>query len=178
MEDEALVPVEPGADLGVLVGGVVVEEDAPDRAGADAARPCHQLGGPMGGLAGRIGKRQRDLSCGAPPARGRNARGPRLPAQGAPIPSLMNRSCQRHTQVFDLSVRRMISLVPTPSALERMIAARQACFCEALRSLLTAASRRRSDGETVMDIPVRIRQTRTNRNKGIPIRTLLSGKDH
>ena len=26
--------------------------DAPDRAGADAARPCHQIGGPMGGLAG------------------------------------------------------------------------------------------------------------------------------
>ena len=43
------------------------------------------------------------------------------------------RSCQRQTQVFDLPVRRMISLVPTPSALERMIAARQACFCEALR---------------------------------------------
>src|SRR6476620_5849840 len=25
--------------------------DAPDRAGADAARPCHQIGRPMGGLA-------------------------------------------------------------------------------------------------------------------------------
>ena len=33
--------------------------DAPDRAGADAARPCHQIGGPMGGLDRRIGKRQR-----------------------------------------------------------------------------------------------------------------------
>jgi hypothetical protein len=31
----------------------------------------------------------------------------------------MKRSCQRHTQVFDLPVRRMISLVPTPSALNR-----------------------------------------------------------
>jgi hypothetical protein len=41
-------------------------------------------------------------------------------------------------QVFDLPVRRMILLVPTPSALERMIAARQACFCEALRSLVIA----------------------------------------
>ena len=28
----------------------------------------------------------------------------------------MKRSCQRQTQVFDLPVRRMISLVPTPSA--------------------------------------------------------------
>ena len=45
------------------------------------------------------------------------------------MPSFMNRSCQRQTQVaHDL-------VVPTPSALERMIAARQACFCEALRSL-------------------------------------------
>ena len=31
----------------------------------------------------------------------------------------MKRSCQRQTQVFDLPVRRMISLVPTPSALSR-----------------------------------------------------------
>ena len=59
------------------------------------------------------------------------------------MPSFMNRSCQRQTQVFDLPVRRMISLVPTPSALERMIAARQACFCEALRSLVIASSRPR-----------------------------------
>src|SRR4051794_33573770 len=33
--------------------------EALDRAGADAARPCHQIGGPMGGLDRRIGKRQR-----------------------------------------------------------------------------------------------------------------------
>ena len=31
--------------------------DSPDRAGADAARPSHQIGGPMGGLDLRIGKR-------------------------------------------------------------------------------------------------------------------------
>ena len=73
----------------------------------------------------------------------------------------MNRSCQRQTQVFDLPVRRMISLVPTPSALERMIAARQACFCEALRSLVIASSRPRTDRVIVMEIPVRMRQTRT-----------------
>ena len=71
------------------------------------------------------------------------------------------RSCQRQTQVFDLPVRRMISLVPTPSALERMIAARQACFCEALRSLVIASSRPRTDRVIVMEIPVRMRQTRT-----------------
>jgi len=33
VEDEALVPVEPGADLGVLVGGVVVEDDVDHLAG-------------------------------------------------------------------------------------------------------------------------------------------------
>ena len=47
----------------------------------------------------------------------------------------MKRSCQRQTQVFDLPVRRMISFVPTPSALKRTISARQTCFCGALRSL-------------------------------------------
>ena len=78
----------------------------------------------------------------------------------------MNRSCQRQTQVFDLPVRRMISLVPTPSALERMIAARQACFCEALRSLVIASSRPRTDRVIVMEIPVRMHQTRTATETG------------
>jgi hypothetical protein len=82
------------------------------------------------------------------------------------MPSFMNRSCQRQTQVFDLPVRRMISLVPTPSALERMIAARQACFCEALRSLVIASSRPRTDRVIVMEIPVRMRQTRTATETG------------
>jgi hypothetical protein len=49
-------------------------------------------------------------------------------------PACMKRSCQRHTQVFDLPVRRMISLVPTPSALNRTISARQTCLCGVLRS--------------------------------------------
>ena len=50
-------------------------------------------------------------------------------------PSSMKRSCQRQTQVFDLSVRRIISLVPTPSAVKSTISARQTCFCGALRSV-------------------------------------------
>ena len=33
VEDEARVPVEPGADLGMLVGGVVVEDDVDDLSG-------------------------------------------------------------------------------------------------------------------------------------------------
>ena len=84
------------------------------------------------------------------------------------MPSFMNRSCQRQTQVFDLPVRRMISLVPTPSALERMISARQACFCEALRSLVIASSRPRTGRVIVMEIPVRRRQTRTATETGNP----------
>src|SRR6476619_3476840 len=100
--------------------------------------------GPSGGM-----REGRVLSC-------------RRPA----MPSFMNRSCQRQTQVFDLPVRRMISLVPTPSALERMIAARQACFCEALRSLVIASSRPRTDRVIVMEIPVRMHQTRTATETG------------
>jgi hypothetical protein len=47
-------------------------------------------------------------------------------------PSAMKRSCQRQTQVLDLPVRRMIAAVPTPSADNKMIDARQTCFCGAL----------------------------------------------
>src|ERR1035437_3740572 len=72
----------------------------------------------------------------------------------------MKRSCQRHTQVFDLPVRRMISLVPTPSALNRTISARQTCLFGVLRSRASAFRRRRSAGLRVMEIPVRMRQTR------------------
>ena len=75
-------------------------------------------------------------------------------------PVAAKRSCQRHTQVLDLPVCRMISTVPAPSALSRMISARQTRFCGALRSLTTVISRWRSVGETVKDIPVRMRQTR------------------
>ena len=173
MEDEALVPVEPGADLGVLVGGVVVEEDAPDRAGADAARPCHQIGGPMGGLDRRIGKRQRHHTRGHLRTERRDARGPRLA-----MPSFMNRSCQRQTQVFDLPVRR-ISLVPTPSALERMIAARPSVF---LRGVTVPGDRFKSAADGPRDRDrnsgAHAPASHGNRNTGIPIRTLLSGKDH
>src|SRR6266436_5005945 len=77
-------------------------------------------------------------------------------------PSCMNRSCQRQTQVLDLRVRRMISLVPRPSAESSTTSARQTCFCGALRSFKITFSRLRSEGFNVMDIPVRMRQTRTS----------------
>jgi hypothetical protein len=46
----------------------------------------------------------------------------------------MKRACHAHTTGFDLPDRRMISVVPQPSAVARMILARQTCFCGALRS--------------------------------------------
>jgi hypothetical protein len=49
-----------------------------------------------------------------------------------------------------------------PSALNNTISARQTCSSGALRSRTTAPSWRRSDGVTVMEIPVRMRQVRTN----------------
>src|SRR3954452_19200159 len=47
-----------------------------------------------------------------------------------------------------------------------MIAARQACFCEALRSVVIASSRPRTDRVIVMEIPVRMHQTRTATETG------------
>ena len=76
-------------------------------------------------------------------------------------PSSMKRSCQRQTQVLDLPVCRMIAFVPTPSAVNSTISARQTCFCGALRSWMRALSRPRSADETVSDLPARIAQTRT-----------------
>jgi len=75
------------------------------------------------------------------------------------MPSCMNRSWQGRTQVLDLPVRRMISWVPTPSALNSTMAARQACFCAALRSRVTASRRLRFKGVSVMEIPVRMLET-------------------
>ena len=49
-------------------------------------------------------------------------------------PSSIKRSCQRQTQVLDFPVRLMIAFVPTPSAVNSTISARQTCFCGALRS--------------------------------------------
>ena len=49
-------------------------------------------------------------------------------------PSSIKRSRQRQTQLLDFPVRLMIAFVPTPSAVNSTISARQTCFCRALRS--------------------------------------------
>jgi len=68
----------------------------------------------------------------------------------------MKRACQRHTTGLALPDRRMISDVPQPSAIARMVLARQTCFCSALRSDTIASSRRRSSGATLTVIPALI----------------------
>jgi hypothetical protein len=68
-------------------------------------------------------------------------------------PSAMNRACQVHTTGFDLPDRHMISAVPQPSAVARMMVARHTCFCGALRSATIASSRWRSAGVTLTTIP-------------------------
>src|SRR5262245_44399432 len=68
-------------------------------------------------------------------------------------PSAMNRACQVHTTGFALPDRRMISAVPQPSAVARMIWARHTCFCGAQRSETIASSRRRSAQVTLTTIP-------------------------
>ena len=71
-------------------------------------------------------------------------------------PSVMNRACQRQTQGLDLPVRRMISAVPKPSAVARMIPARHTCFCGLFRSATTDSNRTRSAVLTSMVMSLRI----------------------
>ena len=54
---------------------------------------------------------------------------------------------------------------PTPSADRRTISARHTCFWAALRFPIRPCKRRRTDGETVMEIPARITRTRTRRHE-------------
>jgi hypothetical protein len=89
-------------------------------------------------------------------ARGGMREGRVLSHKSPGTPSRMKRSCQRQTHGFDLPVRRMISAVPHPSAVARMIPARQTCFCGLFRSATTASRRARSVALTSTLIPSRI----------------------
>lgn len=122
--------------------------DATHSACADASRLRHHVGGPVRRLARQLGKRQRHHALGHLGSERRNAREGRVLSRNSPSkPSVAKRSCQRHTQVFDLPVCRTISTVPVPLTLSRMISARQTCFCGVLRSRMSAVSRWRSVGE-------------------------------
>jgi hypothetical protein len=68
-------------------------------------------------------------------------------------PSGIKRACHVHTTGFDLSERRMISAVPQPAAVARIILARHTCVCCALRSETIASSRRPSSRAAFTTIP-------------------------
>ena len=124
----------------------------------------------MRGLARRVaGRGQGDHPLGHDRgAQRRDARGPGLVAQ-QPV------DARRHEPLLpapDTGLR----LAGAPHDLGRAeaigvsstIRARQTCFCGLLRSATSASRRRRSDGETAMEIPVRMRQTRMPLTKGNP----------
>ena len=67
----------------------------------------------------------RSATCGP---KGGMREGRVLSRRSPSMPSRMKRSCQRHTQVLLLLVGRMISTVPRPATVSRMIRARQTCF--------------------------------------------------
>lgn len=171
MEGETRMAIEPFANLRVLMGGIIIEDDMDGLFGRnlslDLVEEADELLMPMllhaasNDLAfehiegGKQGRAATSAPSGA-------TRGGRVLSRNRPSkPSRAKRSCQRQTQVLDLPVRRLISLVPTPSALNNTISARQTCFCGALRSRTSASRRRRSEGVTVMEIPVRMPQIRT-----------------
>jgi hypothetical protein len=70
-------------------------------------------------------------------------------------------SPQRQTQGLETSARRMISAVPQPCAVARMILARQTCLCGLFRSATTRSSQSRSAALTSMLIPSRMPQHAT-----------------
>jgi hypothetical protein len=53
-------------------------------------------------------------------------------------PSVIKRSCQRQTAFLLVPLPRTISAVPQPSAVSRIMPARQICFCGLFRSTTTA----------------------------------------
>src|SRR3954467_7402942 len=102
--------------------------DALHRGDADPRGLGHHGGGPVGRLAGRVllgCAITRSATCGP---KGGMREGRVLSRRSPSMPSRMKRSCQRHTQVLLLPVRRMISTVPRPAAVSRMMRARQTCF--------------------------------------------------
>src|SRR6195256_2053959 len=97
---------------------------APDSLGATDAEPRrlrHQGAGPMGRLAGWVAERQGDdARSGLAPER-LDARRPRLVAKQAFEPFFKEPFLPAPDASLGLPVRRMISLVPTPSAVNRTI---------------------------------------------------------
>lgn len=133
--------------------------DATDRAGTDAALPRHQVGpvGRLGRLATNVSATTRSATSG--PSSG--IREGRLNYAGGVDAFFHEPLLPAPDADLDVSVRRMSSLAPTPSALGSTIAARQTCLCVEFRSSVIASSRRRSGRMIMMKIPALMRKTRT-----------------
>ena len=71
-------------------------------------------------------------------------------------PSRMKCSFQRQTTGFESPDRRIVSIVPQPSAVASMTSARAACFCWLLRSRTIRSRRSQSSGVTSKLIPTLI----------------------
>src|SRR6266511_3668002 len=131
-------------------------KDALHRPQADPYRLGQHPSRPMSGFSRRRPGHEVDNLL---DGRGRQrwlARFARLVVQQPINALLINRACQRHTTGLALPDRRMISAVPQPSAVARMIWARHTCFCSAQRSATIRSSRRRSTGMTLTTIPALI----------------------
>ncbi len=115
-------------------------EDPLHRAQADphrlGQRPARR---PVGGLTRRRAAHQVDDFLNRRRGQRRLAGLARLVTRCKPsTPSRMNLLATRQTTGLALPDRRMISVVPQPSAVARMILARHTCFCGALRSEMIA----------------------------------------
>jgi hypothetical protein len=106
-----------------------------------------------------------------------DARRPRLnPAKAPPRHGPRNRSCQRPITGLALPIGCMISAMPQPSAVRRMIFAPQKCFCRAV-----AVRRHRfkhvAAGSAQSDVPslVHSSDSRTRIRQAIPKRIEMSG---
>ena len=137
-------------------GKLVGFENALDGAQADAGGLGQHPPGPVGCLARWRAERQIEDACTVSGGRGALPGGLVLSRSSPSTPSCMKRSCQRQTTGLALPDRRITSKVPQPSAVARMILARQTCFWGELRSATIASSRRRSSGVTLTMIPALI----------------------
>jgi hypothetical protein len=89
-------------------------------------------------------------------------------------PARMNRYCQRHTVTLLVPAWRMISLVPTPSAVSKTICARHTCFCGLFRWATIASNRARSVADTSTAIPSRMHAHLPSARASLhPSRTLM-----
>ena len=128
-------------------------EDALHRTQAHASRFRQHPTGPVGCIARWRAERQIDHPL-------HDGGGKRLLAglarlvAGKPVDTLGHESrLPSPDHGFDLPERRMISAVPQPSAVARMMWARHTCFCGALRSATITWSRRRSVRVTDTTMP-------------------------